>query len=285
MTEQPPQDPFQPQGPPPGVPSGPPPGWYPDPDGQPVQRWWSGMGWTPHTQPMAGSAPGPQPPHPGEQYGTVPPSGHRARKSWPARHKVLTGIIAVVVLIIIGSIAGGASGIHKTSSGAAAGAPAGPASSGPASAPAASPSSSGSLSGPAGTTYSVTGDNGPNGATTTYTVTMNRSTQHATLGQYETLTNGSDHVTAAEFTIAGKSGQSSDDADSDAVAVGTDGQDYTAAFDTITEGTNFNDGQFQVGPGESVTGWVSFELPAGVSIASVQWSPGNSEAATWTVGS
>lgn len=137
------------------------------------------------------------------------------------------------------------------------------------------------LDGPAGTTYTVTGSNGPNGSTTSYDVTMVRAVQHATLGQYGQLTNGGDHVTAAEFTIAGKSGQTSDNANSDAVAVGTDGQDYTSAYDTITEGTNFDSGDFHVGPGQSVTGWVTFELPAGVKIASVQWTPGGGQTATW----
>lgn len=27
-----------------------PPGWYPDPSGEPMQRWWDGAQWTPHTQ-------------------------------------------------------------------------------------------------------------------------------------------------------------------------------------------------------------------------------------------
>lgn len=31
-------------------PQGPPAGWYPDPGGQPVQRWWDGTTWTEHTQ-------------------------------------------------------------------------------------------------------------------------------------------------------------------------------------------------------------------------------------------
>lgn len=158
----------------------------------------------------------------------------------------------------------------------------------PAAAPAnaatsASPSSA-PLSGPVGTTYTATGPNGPNGQTTEYSVTLVQVEQQATLGQYETLTNGSDHVTAAEFTIKGITGQSSDDANSDAVAVGTDHQNYTPAMDDVTAGTNFNSGEFNVTPGQTVTGWVSFELAPGANMASVQWSPGiGGQTATWNV--
>jgi hypothetical protein len=152
------------------------------------------------------------------------------------------------------------------------------------SAPSPSPSPSQPLTGPVGTTFEVTGPNGPTGTTTTYDVKLVAVEQQATLGQYESLTNGSDHVTAAEFTVTGKKGQSSDDADSDAVAVGSNHQDYDAAFESITAGTNFNSGQFSVSPGQSVTGWVAFELAPGTTIASVQWSAGfEGPVATWAV--
>jgi hypothetical protein len=91
-------------------------------------------------------------------------------------------------------------------------------------------------------------------------------------------------MAGAEFTIAGESGQTSDDANDDAVAVGTDGQDYTSSVESITDGANFNYGEFNVTAGQTVNGWVSFELPPGVSIASIEWAPGGGQAATWTVG-
>jgi hypothetical protein len=196
-------------------------------------------------------------------------------------------IIPVAGLAIAGlSLAACGTAVAKTpapvasASSASSSVPAAPASSSPPSSP-----SSGPLSGPVGTSYQVTGANGPNGENTVYTVTLVQVEQQATLGQYGTLTDGSDHVTAAEFTITGKTGESSDDANSDAVAVGTNGQDNTSSFDTITAGTNFDSGEFDVTPGQSVTGWVSFELAPGTSIASVQWSPGiGGQTATWTLG-
>lgn len=152
------------------------------------------------------------------------------------------------------------------------------------SAPAATPTSSLSTE-PVGGSFQDTTTDNTTGATAVYNVTLDKVDQSAALGPYETLTNASDHMAGAEFTIAGTSGQTSDDANSDAVAVGTDGQDYTASFDTITDGTNFQNGEFNVAAGQSVNGWVAFELPPGVSIVSIQWAPGGGRAATWTVGS
>ena len=45
-----------------------------------------------------------QPPYPGQQPGYIPPPGRPPRESWIARHKVLTGLIAVIALFIVGSI-------------------------------------------------------------------------------------------------------------------------------------------------------------------------------------
>lgn len=151
-------------------------------------------------------------------------------------------------------------------------------------APSPSPTPAKPLTGGIGTTFEVTGPNGPSGATTVYDVKLVAVEQQAALGQYESLTNGSDHITAAEFTITGKTGQASDDADAVAVAVGSNGQDYQPSFDQITAGTNFDSGQFNVSPGTTVTGWVPFEIAPGATLASIQWSAGfDGPVATWTV--
>jgi hypothetical protein len=153
--------------------------------------------------------------------------------------------------------------------------------------PSSSPSSNPSLTGPAGTTYEITGPNGPNGETTTYQVTMTHVLQQAQLGAGGSLTHSGYHVAGVQFTVTGKSGQTSDNANRAATAIGSNGQTYTSEFDEITAGTNFNNGDINISPGQSLNGWVSFELPAGVSIASVQWHPGTGGEAvvTWTVGS
>jgi hypothetical protein len=150
-----------------------------------------------------------------------------------------------------------------------------------------SPSSSAVTSGPIGTAFTVTTQD-DNGNNVSYTVTADSVDQHAALGSYETLDNDADHMAAVKFTITGMTGQVSDDANSDAVAIGSDTTEYQPSFNSVTDGGNFDSGEFSVGPGETVSGWVSFEVPPGKTIASVQWSPNSSlggSHATWTVSS
>jgi hypothetical protein len=154
------------------------------------------------------------------------------------------------------------------------------------SAPAPAPSTpSPANTGPLYTTFTATGTDN-NGNPMSYDVTMTAIDQHATLAQYETLTTSGDHMAAARFVIKDDTGLAADDADSDAIAVGSDGQDYTSSVNDVTDGTNFNYGDFSVQNGAQVSGWVSFELPSGVTVASVQWNPNSmmgSAAATWNV--
>jgi hypothetical protein len=147
------------------------------------------------------------------------------------------------------------------------------------SAPVSSPSSSAPLSGPAGTTFTVTSSSG-----SSYTVTLDQVEQQATAAPYVIPQNAGDHFAAVQFTITGVAGNTSDDANSDASAIGSDQQQYPFAATELTV-PNFNSGLFNVGPGQVVKGWVAFELPSGVTIASVQWAPVlDPQAATWKVG-
>jgi hypothetical protein len=82
-----------------------------------------------------------------------------------------------------------------------------------------------------------------------------------------------DYLVAVEFRVKDISASYdvSDDADVDATVVGSDNQTYTASFDTVTECTNFDHGDFQLGPGESSTGCVVFELSDAIRVTEVKW--------------
>jgi hypothetical protein len=76
----------------------PPPGWYPDNRGG-VQRYWDGQKWTEHIAPGVTEPP---PGHPSHQGAT--PLGAATGTSqghWFVRHKILSGVAAFVLLMII----------------------------------------------------------------------------------------------------------------------------------------------------------------------------------------
>ncbi len=79
-------------------------------------------------------------------------------------------------------------------------------------------------------------------------------------------------LVGAVFRITGVKGNSSDDANNDATLIGSNGQAYQADFDSIAGYTNFSSGQFNAAPGAAEVGAVTFQVPAGVKVAEVQWS-------------
>lgn len=91
--------------------------------------------------------------------------------------------------------------------------------------------------------------------------------------QFDTPDGGKRFV-ATVFTLrdTGTSAVSGD-ANGDASVIGTDTQSYSPDFDSVAECTNFNNGSFALGAGESVSGCVVFQLPTGVNVAKVQWAP------------
>jgi hypothetical protein len=91
----------------------------------------------------------------------------------------------------------------------------------------------------------------------------------------------------AVFSIKGVIGASSDDSNVDATLIGSNGQTYTADFDTIAGYTNFNSGTFNVSPGAVSIGAVTFQVPKGVKVNEVQWNADGGfggATATWNVG-
>ena len=80
------------------------------------------------------------------------------------------------------------------------------------------------------------------------TVTLTKAIDPAQgADQYTTPNNGFRFV-GAVFTLSGVSGTFSDDANSDATLVGSNGQSYTADFRSIAGVTNFNSGLYNLTP-------------------------------------
>lgn len=118
---------------------------------------------------------------------------------------------------------------------------------------------------------------------TAYRIRLGKVTQQATLIPYESVVNAGDHIAAAEFTVTGKRGRAGDDPDLAAVAAGSDGVAYSPSGNDIAGGASF-EGQFTIGPRQTQTGWVTFEVPVGVTVTCVQWRPAfGTGAVTWTV--
>lgn len=101
--------------------------------------------------------------------------------------------------------------------------------------------------------------------------------------QYTTPNNGSRFV-GAVFTLNGVSGTFSDDANSDATLIGSNSQTYTFDASNLASVTNFNNGEYNLTPGQTSVGAVAFQVPDWVKVSSIQWGGTfGSSAATWTV--
>lgn len=242
-------------------------------------------------QPMPGyQAPGQQMPGyqvPGQQMppygaGYAPPGGGPQYPFGPPPPRksllglwIFLGCLGVAIVIgVAGFALTSGSSSSSSSSAVATGSGNPPASGGAASSAPASAASSGggggSGSGAVGSSYTVQDNNGD-----TYQVTLVKvidPAQGAT--SFDTPANGK-HFVGAVFTIKAIQGSpQNEDADTDAALVGSDGQTYTADFSSIAGYTDFNYGAIKVQQGDSVTGAVTFQVPSGVSISKVQWSPG-----------
>lgn len=117
-----------------------------------------------------------------------------------------------------------------------------------------------------------------------YQVTATRVLQQATGADEYTLPAPGQHFAGVAFTVTGKTGTSSDNANFEATVRGSNGKTYTCDMNNIAGYVNFNDGSFAVPPGRSQTGAVAFALPNGVTIASVLWgNPLTDSIITWKV--
>jgi hypothetical protein len=88
------------------------------------------------------------------------------------------------------------------------------------------------------------------------------------------------------FRIKGLTGSpQGEDTITDAVLVGADGRDYPADPARVAGYANFDDGAIHVTPGQTVTGAVAFQVPASVTVSTIQWTAlsGFGPMAEWNV--
>ena len=154
-------------------------------------------------------------------------------------------------------------------------------------APAQSPSAAPASPSPAqqqqahvGDQFTVALENG-----TKYQMTLLRVDQQASpANEFEAAEPGY-HLAAAQFRVTATTSVD-ENANNNATATGSDEQAYTPSLASVAEGTNFANGQIRLQPGGSLIGWVIFELPDGVRITKVQWTPASgfsAQAAEWLV--
>ena len=217
---------------------------------------------------------------------TQPPRQPKPKHSLRFR-TTRAGLIIVSALAVIGGI-GAAAGSHNTAATSPAASASAPATSAPVTfspAPVPAASTPAPLTGPVGTTFTVTSTNDTTNAATEYSVIAAKVLDPAYGSDEFSTPDAGSRFVGVEFTISGVTGYSSDDANTDAVVIGSDGQTYQPDFDSISAGTNFDSGDFSVSDGQTATGWVTFQLPDGVTVASVQWQAdmfGSNPPATWT---
>ena len=79
-----------------------PPGWHPDPQVPGQNRYWDGNQWTDQTAPATPGGPVPPVHQPGGVLVAEP-----KKKNWFMRHKIMSGLLALLVIIGLSSALGG----------------------------------------------------------------------------------------------------------------------------------------------------------------------------------
>lgn len=195
--------------------------------------------WPPERQPPY--------PSPGHAYGHYPrPARSRTRRA------VRGALIALGLLIAFGVVVGQVTGHHGPGSAASA--------SPPATATQAPP-------GPVGTHFDLQDGDG-----NTYQVTLVKIVDPAQgAGRSGSPDSGKRFVGAVFRVKAVKGSPQNENANDDAVLIGSNGRTYAAGFSAIAGYANFDNGDLRVSQGSTVTGAVTFQVPDGVSVSAVQW--------------
>ena len=222
----------------------PPPGQDPPPPGQsppPPPSW-----------PPAG-----QPPYPGPGYTYgYGPRPHRFRR-WP-RPRFLGAIVALAVIIVVGVVVGNLGKSHENVSVSVTPSPSGTSASAGHQEP----------PGQIGSPFEL-----KDGSGNLYRVTLAKVIDPAKGENQFTVPDAGKRFVGLVFQVKALTGSPQDeDANNNAVVIGSNGQNYAADFDGIAGYTNFDHGAIHVSKGETVTGSVTFQLPKDVKVSTVQWT-------------
>lgn len=115
-------------------------------------------------------------------------------------------------------------------------------------------------------------------------VTLVKVIDPATGADQFTTPDAGKRFVAVDVKIANKGTSAyQDDANSDVSLIGTDGQAYTVDFSNVAQCTNFNDGDYTLAGGESITGCVVFQLPTGISTSKVQFQDSSDDTGEWDI--
>ena len=225
-------------------PSWPTPGQSPPPPGQsppPSPSW-----------PPAG-----QPPYPGPGYtyghGPRPPRFRRR-----PRPRFLGAIITLAAIIVVGVVVGNLGKSHENVSVSVTPFPSGTSASAGHQEP----------PGQIGTSFEL-----KDGSGNLYRVAMAKVIDPAKGENQFTVPDAGKRFVGLLFQVKALTGSPQDeDANNNAVIIGSNGQNYAADFDGIAGYTNFDHGAIHVSKGETVTGSVTFQLPEDVKVSTVQWT-------------
>lgn len=173
--------------------------------------------------------------------------------NWFGRHKILTiiGVLLVIVIVITAINSGNKTTVNTTATSS--------------NSKSSSSKSSSSATAHVGSTVNIGGSKG-------LAVTLNQIIDPASGADQYTTADAGKRFVAVELKIVNNGSSSySDDANSDVSVIGSNNQSYTADFDSVSECTNFNEGQYTLASGENITGCVVFQLPNGINVSKVQF--------------
>lgn len=145
-----------------------------------------------------------------------------------------------------------------------------------------SPTSPQSQAGQVGDKFTVTSGD------TKYDVTLLSVDQQAQPESEFASARPGHHLAAAQFRVTAIT-STDENSNTNTTVTGSNEQAYNPSLTAaVAAGTNFASGQIRLEPGSSLVGWVPFELPDGVRINKVRWTPSagfGTHSAEWLVNS